>query len=590
MESYQPKPYELIAARKKAQQWSNIPEPWRIAADRLPGPDVANVMDVPLTCGVLDDAEIRITSDFDATGLLEELRARRLTAEQVVVAFCKRAAIAHQLTNCLTEIFFDQAISRAKQLDRNRLDQPYKPLPPLFGLPVSLKDTFAVAGHDTSSGLACYASQPSPSDSAMARMLSDLGAVLYCKTNVPQSVLTGDSHNHVFGRTLNPRGRNSLGAGGSSGGEAALLALRGSVLGVGTDAAGSVRVPATCNAVYGLRASVGIVPHAGVRDLQPLGLMHGGSSIESTAGPMATSLRDCEMFMRVVMQAGGWRYDSTAVCVPWVGGTDVGVTGGERNSDKKKKKKLRIGVAVDDGVFTPTPPVRRGLQVALDRLACHPEDVELVSIVLPCVETVYTEVVRYLTLCGGQHYLDLFARTEEPVVPSLANTGILSAPATTDISVLWTMNARRAEISEAYHDLFFPSSSSSSSSSGGGSSGALDAILMPPAPHTALPHDRWSRPAYTCIWNYVDYAALVIPVDKVRVDGGGSDGVDAAGDGAKYGKADREVYELYTGPEDYKDAPVCVQLVGYKQRDEALLQVATVVDSIVNGNVAVVHT
>lgn len=420
------KPYQVIAAQKKAQQWDSIPESWRISADRLPGPEITNFMHIPVTCGVLDEAEIDITSNFDATALLEELREGRLSAEQVNVAFCKRAAIAHQLvsfcfdihllnrqshlhyslsircatdhtrkTNCLTETFFDSAIARARTLDADRLLHPHQPLPPLFGLPISLKDSFAVAGHDTSTGLACFVDQPSATNSALVQMLLDLGAVLYCKTNLPQSILTGDSHNNVFGRTLNPRSRTGgLTAGGSSGGEGALLALRGSVLGVGTDVAGSIRVPAVCNGLYGLRASVGLVPHGGILDLQPPGVMH--ASIISTAGPMATTLRDVEMFMRVVMQAGGWRWDPTAISVPWTGAVM------SKSEEEQKKKKLRIGVAVDDGVFTPTPPVRRGLQMVLDKLAQHPNEIELVPIVLPNIKTIYIEVVKHLALCGGQ--------------------------------------------------------------------------------------------------------------------------------------------------------------------------------------------
>ena len=65
-------------------------------------------------------------------------------------------------------------------------------------------------------------------------MLLDLGAVLYCKTNVPQTMMSADSENNLFGRTLNPA-NIKLTAGGSSGGEGALIAMRGSVLGIGTD-------------------------------------------------------------------------------------------------------------------------------------------------------------------------------------------------------------------------------------------------------------------------------------------------------------------------------------------------------------------
>lgn len=87
--------YQVIAAEKKAQQWDMIPKDWRLPTSEFP--DGANLMGVPTTCGVLSDMEIRITSDYDATALLEKLKARVWSVEQVTVAFCKRAAIAHQL-------------------------------------------------------------------------------------------------------------------------------------------------------------------------------------------------------------------------------------------------------------------------------------------------------------------------------------------------------------------------------------------------------------------------------------------------------------------------------------------------------------
>ena len=285
-------------------------------------------------------------------------------------------------TNCLTEIFFDNAIERAK-----RLDQEYdpkssqKPLPPLFGLPVSLKDSYQVAGYDTSTGLGCYVDQPAEENSALAAMLIDLGAVLYCKTNLPQSIMTGDSENFIFGRTLNPRNK-VLTAGGSTGGEGALLALRGSILGVGTDIGGSIRVPSVCNGIYGFRPSVGIIPHGGVRDLTPPGT----DGVRSTAGPMATSLRDCAFFLKSIVQAEPWRYDSTSIAIPWL--------------DLKTPCKLRVGVAHNDGVFTPSPPIRRGLKQVVDLLGCR-DEIEIIDINLPDVRLLYQDFVSYMTLSGS---------------------------------------------------------------------------------------------------------------------------------------------------------------------------------------------
>ncbi len=108
---------------------------------------------------------------------------------------------------------------------------------PLHGLPISLKDSFQVKDHPTTIGMIAFLDHKSEANSAVVDLLLDLGAVVYCKTNVPQTLMAPDSHNYVFGRALNPW-NTSLGAGGSTGGEGALLAMRGSPLGVGTDIAG----------------------------------------------------------------------------------------------------------------------------------------------------------------------------------------------------------------------------------------------------------------------------------------------------------------------------------------------------------------
>ena len=307
-------------------------------------------------------------------------------------------------TNCLTEIFFADAIERAKKLDLEYHPKfGGKAIPPLFGLPISLKDSFQVCGYDTSTGLGCYVGKPAGANSALAAMLIDLGAVLYCKTNLPQSITTGDSDNNVFGRTLNPRNK-LLTAGGSTGGEGALLALRGSILGVGTDIGGSIRVPSVCNGLYGFRTSVGLVPHGGVRDLTPPGT----DGVHSTAGPMATSLRDCSLFLKSILQADAWVYDSASISIPWI--------------ELEPRHKLRIGVALDDGLFTPSPPVRRGLKRAVDLLRGN-NDIQIIPVNLPDTESHYQDLISYFTLTGPDVSLldlwpSLFKLTEPSTITS----------------------------------------------------------------------------------------------------------------------------------------------------------------------------
>jgi amidase len=223
-------------------------------------------------------------------------------------------------------------------------------------------------------------------------MLLDLGAVLYCKTNLPQSIMTGDSDNNVFGRTLNPR-NTAMTAGGSTGGEGALIALRGSILGVGTDIAGSIRIPALCNGIYGVRPSAGVVPHDGVRNLA----VPGTDGIKSSAGPMATTLRDCNLFLKSLMEAETWRYDSTVVSLPWRG---LSIGNG---------KKLRIGLVENDGIYTPSPPMRRALKKTADLLR-NSGTVEVISLTLPDAKSHYADLFGYFTLMGGDvsHHEVLF--------------------------------------------------------------------------------------------------------------------------------------------------------------------------------------
>ena len=96
-----------------------------------------DVTGIPATCGILTEKELSITEDYDATSLADAIANKKLTAVEVAKAFCKRAAIAHQLTCCLSEYFQDEAIERAKQLDEY-LATHGKTVGPLHGVPVSI--------------------------------------------------------------------------------------------------------------------------------------------------------------------------------------------------------------------------------------------------------------------------------------------------------------------------------------------------------------------------------------------------------------------------------------------------------------------
>lgn len=165
---------------------SKIPANLRLDPSLIKNPP-KNVTKIPDTCGLLTDMEIKITNDFDATDLVAAIADKKLSSIQVVTAFAKRAAIAHQLTACLTDFFLEEALTRAKELDEY-LEKTGKVVGPLHGLPISVKAHMPTAGHYADSG---YMStiEWSTEDSQMIAILRKLGAVFYVKTNQPQGIM-----------------------------------------------------------------------------------------------------------------------------------------------------------------------------------------------------------------------------------------------------------------------------------------------------------------------------------------------------------------------------------------------------------------
>lgn len=164
--------WKSLCLARKQKQFLSIPKQWLI-----PDNNCINVLQVPYTCGMLSPKEIEITDTTDLNLLLTKLSTAEWSSLQVTTAFYKRAIIAHQLvrfcflcipcqsigsrflcqTNCLTEIFVDRALERARYVD-DHLRRTGKPIGPLHGLPISLKDQFSMKGLETIMGVSDLAS------------------------------------------------------------------------------------------------------------------------------------------------------------------------------------------------------------------------------------------------------------------------------------------------------------------------------------------------------------------------------------------------------------------------------------------------
>ncbi|PLW56926.1 hypothetical protein PCANC_01242 [Puccinia coronata f. sp. avenae] len=228
--------------------------------------------------------------------IVARIGARRLNwnAKNVLKAFIKASIHAHVETNCLSEIMFEEALERADQLDKE-FAATGQLRGKLHGVPISLKDQINVEGFDSTIGFTKFVNQPAAENALVVDRLIEEGAIPFTKTNVPQSLFSFECSNPIFGATHNPYKRGFT-CGGSSGGEAALLASDGSCLGIGTDIGGSLRIPAHYCGCYSLKPCAGRIVEHGLRDCDD-----GYTEIQGTIGPMARCWEDLVLLSQVLL-------------------------------------------------------------------------------------------------------------------------------------------------------------------------------------------------------------------------------------------------------------------------------------------------
>ncbi|KAH7020323.1 amidase signature domain-containing protein [Ilyonectria destructans] len=286
-------------------------------------------------CSLLSSLKLKITEDYDAWAFAAAIASQELTAVQVGTAFAKRAIIAHQLSNCLTEWFLDDAIDQARALDAH-LSTTSQTVGPLHGVPISLKAPLPLAGHYNNLGYRSTIKRDQ-SDCHIVSTLRKAGAVFYCKANQPQDIMHLETTS-FYGRTVNPHNTNLL----------------GSVLGVAGDSGGNIRGPAAFFGIYGFKPTTYTHPLKGF-----LGsFAEGGLNIVCSLGPMCTSLRDVDFLMATISSAKPyWRtLASFQPCIPLP------------EIQNQNTATLEIGFMMHDGAIMPQPPVTRALRWAQAQL------------------------------------------------------------------------------------------------------------------------------------------------------------------------------------------------------------------------------
>jgi fatty acid amide hydrolase 2 len=238
--------------------------------------------------------------DASAMTLARWIRQRRVSPREVVDAHIDRIAAVNPAINAVIAQRFELAraeAKRAEQLVMSAADP--ESLPPLLGLPYTAKEYIMADGMPLSAGIWSRRHVRATEDAETVRRLAKAGAILVGITNVPEGGLWLETYNDVYGRTVNPWDARHT-AGGSSGGEGAIVAAGGVPFGLGADVGGSIRIPAAFCGVVGHKPSGRLVPNTGFWPEA-----HGELSAYLVCGPLGRKVEDMMPILRVLAGPDG---------------------------------------------------------------------------------------------------------------------------------------------------------------------------------------------------------------------------------------------------------------------------------------------
>lgn len=451
-------------------------------------------------------------TSLSATELAALIAKRTASSREVLEAHQARVEIVEPAINAVTCRMAEQALAAAEACDE--AVAAGAELGPLHGVPVSIKDQFEVLGTPSTRGLPSRADHRSTREGPLVRRLRAAGAIPFVKTNVPVMLMETETHNPLYGRTNNPYDLDRT-PGGSSGGEGALLAARGTPLGLGADIGGSLRVPAHYCGIATIKPTSHRLPWGD----NPREYDEWQEAIVPQCGPMARTVADVTLGFRVLATRNdGLPAEPGVPPLPFDDPEQVDVTG------------LRVAVCDDDGGLRPSPAIRRAVRQAADALA--DAGARVVGWDPVSADEVYA---LYAALLGGDGFRHLRhsigADPLSPVTRLLTSSGHVPRPVAKGLGALLgalgqtgaaatasavgslsfhdysdALLARKVmlrRVAEAFHQ-------------------TADVLLMPPHALPALRHGAfrdmtWSSTT-TFFANLTGLPAGVVPVTTVRSD------------------------------------------------------------------------
>src|SRR5882757_4483582 len=241
-------------------------------------------------------------TNWTIDGVAEALASKKISARELAADYYKRIEARDPELNAYLTLSKDRALAQADRVDA--LIATGKPLPPLAGVPVAIKDVISTRGVRTTCGSKILENYVPPYDATAVQRLEAAGAVILGKTNCDEFAMGSSNENSAYGPVRNPEAPDRV-PGGSSGGSAAAVAAGLAVVSLGTDTGGSIRQPGSFCGIPAMMPSYGRVSR--------YGLIAFASSLDRI-GPFATNVRDVATVMQVI--AGRDANDSTSTTAP----------------------------------------------------------------------------------------------------------------------------------------------------------------------------------------------------------------------------------------------------------------------------------
>jgi fatty acid amide hydrolase len=508
------------------------------------------------------DAGSALTS-CSALDLARMIAQGEIAATEAVEAHIEQIERVNPQLNAVVVKRYDAARAEALQADARRATG--EPLGPLHGVPITIKECLDLEGTPSTFGLPSRAHILAQRDDPYVARLRQAGAIILGKTNVAQLLLYYESDNPLYGHTNNPWNLEHT-PGGSSGGQASIIAAGGSPLGLGTDIGGSLRVPATFCGIASLKPTTGRLP-----DLGRFSVPIGQRAIVSQVGVLARCVADVALGLETI---NGGR---NPACEPPMPLGDPGTV---------EVSRLRVAYYTDDGTFQVAPAVRRAVEQAAALLADL--GAQVVEWRPPDVQQARDIFFRILSADRGRGMKEALGRDKrDPRITAILSPAGLPRPILAVFSALASVFGQRTlagmardfgygdthdywqivEAQMSYQERFRLALDQSDG-------GPFDVVLCPACSLPAFTHgasrDLATAGAYATLYNVLGYPAGVVPLTRV---GAQEDvGRSRSRDGAE--KVARRVEIGSAG------LPVGVQVVARPWREHVALAVMRTIEEV----------